>query len=100
MIKVSKVKAVEGAVGTSAETIQEYRDSLSPGAAELSPCIDYWVAGNMLEPPEVGKCFVMNRTIRNGLTLDGIFYTTPVTEVFEGGFKTQNSVYSIEEYVE
>lgn len=58
--------------------------------------IDYTVEGHLLTKLEVGKSVIMLRKRRNGVDIDGIFQTSPITEFTEDGFKTLNSIYLLE----
>ena len=63
---------------------------------EVSLPIDYWVEGTMLCEPEVGKCLIVDRTIRNGHAIRGIMRTSRIQKITENGFETYNSVYKLE----
>jgi hypothetical protein len=104
MYKITKIKIVENPLAETAKSVEDYRESLlsdflspSMNVNHLSPSIDYWVIGEILQQPIVGKSLIMDRWIRNGVPARGRFQTTEITELFEGGFKTMNSVYKIEE---
>lgn len=55
--------------------------------------IEYNIEGVAYSLPVVGKSFVVLRSARNGVSADGLFETSKVTEVGETYFKTLNSVY-------
>lgn len=57
---------------------------------------DYWIEGRLIHPIEVGKPVVVERFIRNGENVYGIFITSDVSEFNEDRFYTSNSIYSIE----
>jgi hypothetical protein len=47
-------------------------------------------------PIEVGKPVVIDRTSRNGVEVSGLFESSPVVAILDGGFETENSVYQLE----
>ena len=101
MFKITKLKAVENPRCRTADTHDEYRKSVVDSLFRLnddhlSPSIDYWVIGDIIRWPEVGQTVLMDRKIRNGVIVEGMFETTIVTELILGGFKTLNSEYIIE----
>jgi len=58
--------------------------------------INYWLEGYLISEPEVGKPVVVDREVRCGVKMGGIFTSSVVTEVTDTGFKTLNSVYNLE----
>jgi hypothetical protein len=108
MKKLTKIDTNEFPLVESAKTIEEYGASVwnSPFTLfenHLSPPIDYWVAGDIVGDIECGEPLKMKRYIRNGVEVEGIFYTSPV-ETIHGVkdeityIETKNSLYKIEEY--
>jgi hypothetical protein len=107
MKKLTKVSKSEFPISETANSVEEYGQLvwnsmfdvfMGVGNKELSPNVGYWIAGDLLEPMKVGEPVKMMRYIRNGVKCEGIFYTTPIEEIFDGGFTTANSVYKLEEY--
>jgi hypothetical protein len=93
LIKITKIKAVENARHASA-SMADYefgQDNMG-----LSLPIDYYVEGYLKREIKVGQSVIVERISRNGIKSLGIFSTSEVTEVFEGGFKTLNSVYKFD----
>lgn len=95
------MKVCEDPFCQTAETHNEYRESIT-GAnhltnKELSPNVDYWVEGEIIEGPTVGESLLMKRKIRNGIEVDGYFSTSPITKITADGFHTMNSEYKVEE---
>lgn len=56
--------------------------------------VEYNVEGILHSVFEVGKSLVVLRQKRNNIPVDGVFMTSPITEIGEKYFKTLNSVYS------
>lgn len=95
MVKITKVAKSPSAKYESADSPDSYRASLEAGE-NVSPNIDYWIIGDFLQPPEIGKSVVVDRRIRNGVKMLGIFRSSIVKEVTPTGFITNNSVYLVE----
>ena len=91
MFKITKLKPVVDFICPTAVTTEEYRKS-----DDLSPNVDYWVIGEVLAEPTIGRSLMVKRYIRNGIEVPGLFSTSLVTEITENGFKTMNSEYKIE----
>jgi hypothetical protein len=108
MKKLTKIDTNEFPLVESAKTIEEYGASVWNSLYtlfenHLSPPIDYWIAGDIVGDIECGKSVVMNRKIRNGVEVDGIFYTSPVETIHREKdeityFVTKNSLYKVEDY--
>jgi len=103
MYKITKIKGVENPIAQTAKSVDDYRESLltsmlSPSleSNHLSPSVDYWILGEIIEGPEVGKPLVVDRWMRNGILNRGVFYTSKITKITEDGFETMNSVYKME----
>jgi hypothetical protein len=95
MFKLTKIKAVENPHSETAPSIDAYRESMF-SHSKLSPSVDYWIIGNIVRWSTVGNSVLMDRKIRNGVVVDGVFQTSQVTEITPNGFKTMNSEYIIE----
>lgn len=95
MHKITKLKAADNALYPTASTHDDYRESIASGD-NLSPNVDYWIIGEVLIGPTVGKSLLVKRYIRNGLEIPGMFNTSEITEITEDGFKTLNSEYRME----
>jgi hypothetical protein len=103
MYKITKLEICKNPVFSTANSIEEYRESVARSLFtisddHLSPSVGYEVVGNIIQFPEVGKCVMMDRKFRNGVEVRGDFYTSRVTAVDGDMFTTQNSVYKIEKY--
>lgn len=92
LIRLRKIDAVKFAAAKTPSK-EEY-DYGQENATSLP--IDYWVEGYLLNEPKVGESVVVQRISRNGQTIAGIMQTSLLTELFEGGFKTLNSVYKLD----
>ena len=103
MIKITKIDIAPNPRFATANSEKEYRDSifdsfLRYSGDHLSPSLNFWAAGELLEEIEVDKPLRMERTIRNGIEFPGTFHTSVVTEIGDGWFRTSNSLYKIEEF--
>lgn len=92
-VKISKIAHLDDAIH-SAPPMHEYAAGQDNGNVSLP--VEYWLEGFFEQEPEVGKSVIVNRTSRNGEQIGGIFMSSTVTEVTKNGFKTMNSVYTIE----
>lgn len=63
---------------------------------EMSIPTDYWLEGYLIVEPTVGRSVIVDREVRCGIKTPGIFTSSEVTEVTDNGFKTLNSIYSLE----
>jgi len=93
--KITKIKPTVNFQVTTAVSHDEYRESLIDDIG-LSPNVDYWVIGEILDGPIIGESLRMFRYIRNDVEIPGVFATSPITEITENGFKKMNSVYLME----
>ena len=91
-VKITKLSASEDPV---CQTPSEHEYQTLKDQAIISLPVDYWVEGYLLQEPEVDKPVVVEREIRNGIKVSGLFTTSLVVEVLEDGFKTLNSVYKL-----
>ena len=73
-------------------------DSYRIGQAdnEKSLPVDYVLIGFMDTPLAVGEVCKVLRVDRNGITVLGVCESTPIQELYDGGFVTRNSVYIVE----
>jgi len=55
--------------------------------------LDYEVEGTLFAPITIGECVRLARDVRNGVKAEGIFVTSPVTEITATSFSTKNSIY-------
>jgi hypothetical protein len=58
--------------------------------------IEYTAEGELMRPMRVGESLLMMRDLRNGVPAVGIFQTSPVIEITQETFMTNNSVYDYE----
>lgn len=95
--KLTKLDSTEAAKAPSAASVEEYRQSLISGE-NISPSVGYWITGELLHPLHKGDIIYMKRESRNGITVDGIFFSSAITSYDEetGVIQTDNSVYFIE----
>jgi hypothetical protein len=99
--RLTKINKVDNPLAETAETVEEYRESLSFWTGYgFSPSIDYYVEGYLLTEPKVGEALEFDRTNRNGKEVRGIMFTTEIQSVNDLGthieFTTRNSVYKLE----
>lgn len=97
--KITKLSPTVNFQVSTAGSHDEYRDSLKTNN-DVSPNVDYWVLGEILDGPIIGSPLKMFRYMRNGSEIYGLFTTSPITEITDNGFKTMNSVYLMEEVPE
>lgn len=112
MKKLTKIAKCDNPLVESADTIEEYGKSVWKGLVDgidenhLSPPVDYWVAGVIVEEPVVGKSLIMFRKIRNGETVEGVFTSSVLKKVLwthdnkKCVLQTNNSIYILEDYKE
>ncbi len=99
--RLTKINKVENPRAETANSVEEYRKSLDfRSGYDLSPSIDYYVEGTLVDVPTLGQCLEIERTNRNGVEVYGIMSTTRI-KAFEqmDGFielRTENSVYRLE----
>ena len=101
MHKLTKLKAVENPQAKTSSNHDEYRESVVSGLHRiddnhLSPNVDYWVVGKIINPPSIGEGLIMDRWVRNGQLTRGRFTTSKIKCITEDGFETMNSVYKME----
>jgi hypothetical protein len=72
----------------------EYRLGDSSNSTSLP--VDYVLLGVLVAPPRVGDRVKIMRLSRNGVGVPGIFESTVVVDVADGGFTTLNSVYRLQ----
>lgn len=67
------------------------------GARGVEPIKNgYCVLGHYVDEPEVGMPFSLTRYRTNDVDALGIYQTSFVTKIIDGGFETLNSVYRLE----
>jgi hypothetical protein len=94
-VRLQKLRAVENPVAPPGVP-STYPYGRFPQRFESLP-VDYWFEGWIVCPPIVGKRVAALRLDRNGLRRPGVFWSTQVTAVEAGHFRTKNSVYKIAE---
>jgi hypothetical protein len=98
--RLTKINKVKNPLAETASSVEEYRNSLDDDV-ELSPSIDYYVEGFLLNVPILGQCLEIERTNRNGVEVQGIMSTTKIMafEKMDGyiELRTENSIYRLEE---
>lgn len=110
MKKVTKIAQVDNPLVESAKTVEEYGslvwDSLmNPVVEHSSPPVEYWIAGDLVNKPEIGRPLLVQRKIRNGVECDGVFCTSPIVKVAytldknHVMLQTKNSIYLVEDYL-
>jgi hypothetical protein len=92
-VRISKLSASEDPE-VQTPSLEDY-ESLK-GCAPISLPVDYWLEGYLFEDPEVGKSVLVQREVRNGLKVSGMFKSSEVVKITENTFETLNSVYKIE----
>lgn len=107
MIKLTKINVnPENKEVSHASSVEEYRIDQERGTwgqffEGKSPPIDYWVIGKLIEPIEIGKGVMVDRTNRNGVEVRGVMMTSVVKKIDkeEGAtyITTANSLYKLEE---
>lgn len=58
--------------------------------------INYEIEGYLIDPMLLGNVVRVHRFRRNNVAAEGLFETTPVTELTNSTFKTANSIYKYE----
>jgi hypothetical protein len=99
--RLTKINKVENPLAETANSVDEYRESLDLwNGYELSPSIDYYVEGTLVDVPTLGQCLEIERTNRNGVEVYGIMSTTKIKafEQMDGyiELRTENSIYRLE----
>lgn len=97
MHKITKMREADSPAYPTAPSHDTYRENLNNPEGVYSTNIDYWLIGELIQSPVVGESVVVDRWVRNGQMIRGIFHTSLVTKVTEDGFETINSVYKMEE---
>jgi hypothetical protein len=91
-VRIEKISASEDPKCPTPSAL-EY-DTLKE-VALLSLPAEYWIEGYLIKEPEVNSPVIVQREVRNGVKVQGIFQTSLVTEITENGFKTLNSIYTL-----
>ena len=93
LVKITKIKACENAEYATPDW-KDYDVGKLNGNMSLPT--DYYLEGYLIKEIVKGESVLVERISRNGEKIGGFFQTSKVTEVFDGGFKTLNSVYKID----
>jgi len=93
LVKITKIRASEYPEYATPNW-QDYEVGKINGNMSLP--IDYYLEGYLLKDIELNQSVLVERISRNGEKIGGFFSTSLVTEIFEGGFKTLNSVYKMD----
>ncbi len=92
-VKITKLNVAENALIASAEN-EGWKHGQDN---ELSPPVGYSLEGYLFNDIEVGTAIVVDRRVRNGVPMVGLFRSSIVTS-FDGSIATtKNSQYLIEE---
>lgn len=89
-VRISKRAEVTG--GLPAIPFDQY-NTVTGTPDGFSIPVDYWIEGELISPITVGRTVNVMRDTRNGVQCLGMFQTSPVVEVTEHSFRTENSVY-------
>ena len=92
-VRISKLAAVADPEYPT-PSLENYEAGKDNGNVSIP--VDYWLEGYLISGPEVGKPVVVDREVRCGVKMAGIFTSSIVTEIIDTGFKTLNSVYNLE----
>ena len=94
-IKLTKINECENPILKSA-SLEEYVPGDCVDETKSIP-IEWWLIGRLMEPIDVDKSILIERTIRNGVGAYGIFKSSPVKEIVsDTRVETENSIYDIE----
>ena len=106
LYKITKLSHLDSALAIAAKDAESYWKNMHD--SNESPNVDYWVVGYLNEGlPEIGNSLIVDRIIRNGVSMPGVFYTSPCSAIYDVSsdlnnpiimLYTQNSCYSIEKY--
>src|SRR5687767_9948970 len=90
-VSVMKVDTSDVPVAEAGDLRTYYFGQINPG--RTLP-INYSLEGWLVAPPKIGAPVQVLRTARNGISIPGIFSSTPVVAIpNEGEFHTANSKY-------
>lgn len=92
-VKLTKLAELEEATFKSGDLNSYKIGQMNYG---VSLPLDYYLEGDMSSNPKVGEPVVVFRESRNGIKSLGLFKSSPVTEISNQFFKTDNSVYLLE----
>ena len=92
-VKITKLQPVDNAAFPTPRWTDHTPGSDNPGQ---SLPVEYWIEGTLLANIVVGSCVRVNRDVRNGVVVSGLFTTSPVQSISPGEFCTMNSVYKVE----
>ena len=93
LVKITKIKAAENAEYAT----PDWKDyAIGKLNGNMSIPVDYYLEGYLLRDVQVGEHVLVERISRNGEKIGGFFSTSQVTEIYDGGFVTLNSVYKMD----
>lgn len=92
LVEVRKTQAVSDGLPAGDWATYKVGSADNPG---VSLPVDYSLVGELRAPIRLGECVEVKRQSRNGFECPGDFISTPVVELGQGFFRTQNSVYRI-----
>lgn len=91
-VELTKLSSAKGAKHRAASW-DEYK--LSTSNDNLSLPSGYILTGFLIDQPKVGRCLRVLRDCRNGIMVDGIFESSPVTFIAGCEVTTENSIYRL-----
>jgi hypothetical protein len=92
-VKLTKLAELDEATFKSGDLSSYKLGQMNYG---VSLPLDYYLEGDMSHYPKIGEPVVVFRDSRNGVKSLGLFKSSPVTEISNQFFKTDNSVYQLE----
>lgn len=95
-MKYVKVKKIAIADNPQCETAiwEDYKPGEDNG--NVSPPVEYTIEGYLLEDLKVGNALAVDRRMRNGVAMSGLFRTSVITQIINNLVVTQNSKYLVE----
>lgn len=99
-----KVKITKVGISKNPKVLTPYPEIYKYGKINegVSVPIDYWIIGELINPIIEGQSIRVNREVRNGVKISGLFKTSFVTKIESSQFKntltieTENSKYLVE----
>lgn len=92
-VKIQKIGAAANALAPTPDNKDYVPGEVNEG---VSLPAEYCIKGYLLKSIEHGAPVVVDRYARNGVSVTGMFVTSPVIEFDSTTFTTYNSIYSIE----
>jgi hypothetical protein len=92
LVEVRKTQVVSGGLPAGDWATYNVGSADNPG---VSLPVGYLLIGELAKPIRLGEGVEVKRQSRNGVECPGDFISTPVVELGQGFFRTQNSVYRI-----